>query len=519
VAGLSSTLSATSAALVAKASLVQLSAINTSLSSQLNTVSTFLASKASTTALTAGLAGKQDLLTDSLTLGGLTVSGGDVAFLQHNTGVAFQNDSAQTFAVFEPAGATLGRLVVQGELVASSHYNKTQVDELLGTYAYRLPDGAVGISKVYDLQRQLDENTAIRAAILGQLGSFGEYGVFTRDDLNALTAVVGGKQGTLDTSSALDVASVSAGTVAVSGEVRTSSLNVSGTTSANQITASTITATNVTSTIGAFGKFSSDRIADNGSTLYFAYGDTPFAIRFGKYSSRVGINCDNDSNSGVALECVGAARFSGGVITSDVAASTLTVIHPSTSLSPVTTADVGSGVSFTRFTHGHHIDCYTRGANVGRDLYLNYYANSKVRIGNDDGRLGINCNAGNFTLDVLGTGRFSGALTASNFPSSSDARLKTDVESVSLDECTRLVKAVTPCTYKRIDMEGTPARCGYIAQDWDRELTGGYRSIMGAGEDADGPLLSLDYSRITVLLHGALLSALARLDALESRLQ
>jgi hypothetical protein len=67
-------------------------------------------------------------------------------------------------------------------------------------------------------------------------------------------------------------------------------------------------------------------------------------------------------------------------------------------------------------------------------------------------------------------------------------------------------------------MEGTPARCGYIAQDFDRELTGGYRSIMGAGEDADGPLLSLDYSRITVLLHGALLSALARIEALENRL-
>ena len=76
-----------------------------------------------------------------------------------------------------------------------------------------------------------------------------------------------------------------------------------------------------------------------------------------------------------------------------------------------------------------------------------------------------------------------------------------------------------PCTYKRIDMEGTPARCGYIAQHWDRELTGGYRCIMGVGEDADGPLLAIDYSRLTPILHGALLSCLARLDALESRLQ
>ena len=45
-----SALSTTSAALAAKASLVQLSAINTTLSTQLNTVSTLLATKASTTA-------------------------------------------------------------------------------------------------------------------------------------------------------------------------------------------------------------------------------------------------------------------------------------------------------------------------------------------------------------------------------------------------------------------------------------------------------------------------------------
>jgi hypothetical protein len=42
---------------------------------------------------------------------------------------------------------------------------------------------------------------------------------------------------------------------------------------------------------------------------------------------------------------------------------------------------------------------------------------------------------------------------------------------------------------------------------------------MGAGEDANGPLLALDYSRLVPVIHGALLSALARLDALESRLQ
>ena len=87
----------------------------------------------------------------------------------------------------------------------------------------------------------------------------------------------------------------------------------------------------------------------------------------------------------------------------------------------------------------------------------------------------------------------------------------------------RLVSAVKPRTYKRIDMNDTP-RLEYIAQDWDAALTGGYRCIMGASEDAQGPLLAIDYSRIVPIIHGGLLSvmtqlaaALARIEALESR--
>jgi hypothetical protein len=65
-------------------------------------------------------------------------------------------------------------------------------------------------------------------------------------------------------------------------------------------------------------------------------------------------------------------------------------------------------------------------------------------------------------------------------------------------------------------MDNAP-RLGYIAQDWETNLRGGYRCIMGATEDENGPLLALDYSRIVPVLHGALLSALARIEALESR--
>ena len=78
--------------------------------------------------------------------------------------------------------------------------------------------------------------------------------------------------------------------------------------------------------------------------------------------------------------------------------------------------------------------------------------------------------------------------------------------------------AVRPRTYKRIDMNDAP-RCGYIAQELSAELTGGYRCIMSESQDEQGSLLAVDYSRLVPVLHGALLSALARIEALESRIQ
>jgi hypothetical protein len=104
-------------------------------------------------------------------------------------------------------------------LLATNIYQKTQVDELLSTFSYRLPDNSLQISKIDDLQRQLDTINEIRRAIQVQLAGAAEYGVYTRDDLDALTAVVSGKQGTLDTSSSIDVASVVCGTLAAGATV------------------------------------------------------------------------------------------------------------------------------------------------------------------------------------------------------------------------------------------------------------------------------------------------------------
>ena len=90
--------------------------------------------------------------------------------------------------------------------------------------------------------------------------------------------------------------------------------------------------------------------------------------------------------------------------------------------------------------------------------------------------------------------------------------------------CLRIIQTVRPRTYARIDMNDAP-RSGYIAQELSAQLTGNYRCIIGEGHDEQGPLLTVDYSRMTVVLHGALLglmskldAALARIEALESRL-
>jgi hypothetical protein len=250
-------------------------------------------------------------------------------------------------------------------------------------------------------------------------------------------------------------------------------------------------------------------------------GNTLFLCRNTRFPVQVGSRLYVGDISGIPgadtreLAVAGNVLVSGELQALSVSAESLTINTPSIGSGITIVSELGSSFSFLRVIHGHHLDCYNRGSGTPRVLYLNHYANQGVRVP----RLGVNADPSDVHLEVKGAGRFSGALSASNFPSSSDARLKIEVASASLEECTRLVMAVTPCTYKRRDMEGTPARLGYIAQNWDRELTGGYRSILAVGADADGPLLQLDYSRIVPVLHGALLSALARIEALESRLQ
>jgi hypothetical protein len=194
-----------------------------------------------------------------------------------------------------------------------------------------------------------------------------------------------------------------------------------------------------------------------------------------------------------------------------------TIINASSSSSSqFITCEIGSSFSYFQYSHGHHIDTYSRDDNSGKALNINYYNNSGVRIGNSNGKLGINCNPNNFPFECVGSGKFSGSLSANNFVTTSDQRIKENVQNISLHDCLRLIKTVHPKTYNRIDMDGA-SRIGYIAQDLDKELKDNYRCIMGSSEDSNGSLLALDYSRMVVILHGALLNALNRIEVLESK--
>jgi hypothetical protein len=304
--------------------------------------------------------------------------------------------------VFEPGGATFKKVIVQEELVASNIYNKGQVDELFGTWAYRLPDDALGISKVDDLQRQLDDINAIRAAIQVQLAGAVSYSIYTQDDLTALTSVVATKQGTLGTSSALDVASVACG----------------------ELTA--------------------------GATV---------------------INSPND----VSLI-------------------------------------VGNDDSFLRIKHGRHLDAYNRDGG-GVDINLCNHTQSAVRIAT---KMSIGMTPNAYQLAVSGAANITDFCMCPAYRIGSDQRLKESMENASLGECTRLVLAVRPQTY--ILKATGQAQLGYRAQDFERESQDAYRNSIVGEALGDDKLLALDYSRIVPVLHGALLNALARIEALENRL-
>jgi hypothetical protein len=112
-----------------------------------------------------------------------------------------------------------------------------------------------------------------------------------------------------------------------------------------------------------------------------------------------------------------------------------------------------------------------------------------------------------------------GAITASQYFSSSDRSLKSDIEDASLQSCQEVFDAVEVKTYERTDL-APGKRIGFIAQDVEQSLPAEFANLVGTRPGPDGEeLLTLDYSRLVCLLWGVVKLQQAKIADLTSRLE
>jgi hypothetical protein len=121
-------------------------------------------------------------------------------------------------------------------------------------------------------------------------------------------------------------------------------------------------------------------------------------------------------------------------------------------------------------------------------------------------------------LTVQGGVTASGAVTATAFQSTSDARHKEDVQPLDAAECLAVAQALGPSKYIRTDLgelaTNEPRRVGFIAQEVQAALPGTWSNIVGQS-GFDGTL-TLDYAKLTPVLCGAIQALAARVAALEA---
>jgi len=111
------------------------------------------------------------------------------------------------------------------------------------------------------------------------------------------------------------------------------------------------------------------------------------------------------------------------------------------------------------------------------------------------------------------------SITAAQYFSSSDERIKTSIQDASLEACQQVFDAVQVKTYERTDLAGK--RIGFIAQDIEASSPEEFANLHGTrpgGETADAPYLTIDYSRLVCVLWGVVKTLTSRIEALEAKL-
>ena len=135
------------------------------------------------------------------------------------------------------------------------------------------------------------------------------------------------------------------------------------------------------------------------------------------------------------------------------------------------------------------------------------------------------------TIDIY-TGRWrfyrgmlvDGTSIATAFSSTSDSRLKSNIEEVPEEDAINLLKNVSAKTYNRINTENNKREIGFIAQDFENlPISLGENfvdKIMGKIYE-DGPdveLKTMAYDRVGTVLWSVCRNLLARIETLESKL-
>ena len=102
--------------------------------------------------------------------------------------------------------------------------------------------------------------------------------------------------------------------------------------------------------------------------------------------------------------------------------------------------------------------------------------------------------------------------------SSSDLRLKDQVENINEISCVNIIKAVEPKSYIRNDISNASREIGFIAQDIKNQLNDDMLNLVKEIPDnTHGSIYAIDYSRLTTLLWGVCRNLIKRIEILESK--
>jgi hypothetical protein len=129
-------------------------------------------------------------------------------------------------------------------------------------------------------------------------------------------------------------------------------------------------------------------------------------------------------------------------------------------------------------------------------------------------------------IDTANSTTFGGtAFFADGSSNASDSRLKSTPVDASIQDSLNMLKTVSARTYERIDKPGTGVRVGFIAQEVQASLPVEFANLIGkvkysADPDEENPMeiLTVDYARLVAPLWQCCKNLLARVEALEAKI-